>query len=148
MAETLNAAGRLHYGHAAPAFIRHLTTDLERLTDGAKAFIERFVAQACAKDADGQVSRVAQRFGLIAAAGEMAISAGIVRWGRGEARAACKRLFEEWIAVRRTSGPIEIENGILQVKRTLELDGVSRFTSWQTPGQPTINRLGAARQSR
>ena len=109
---------------------------------GAKAFIARFVAQACPKAADGQVPRVAQRFGLIAAAGEMAIAAGIVPWGRGEARAACKRLFEEWIAARGTSGPIEIENGIAQVKRSLELDGVSRFTAWHSPGQPTINRLG------
>ncbi len=29
LAEALNAGGRQHYGHAAPAFIRHLTGDLD-----------------------------------------------------------------------------------------------------------------------
>ncbi|ADP70325.1 protein of unknown function DUF927 [Rhodomicrobium vannielii ATCC 17100] len=142
LAEALNASGREHYGHAAPAFIRHLTGDLERLTEGAKAFIGRFVQQACAKDADGQVARVAGRFGLIAAAGELAIAAGIVPWRRGEVREACKRLFLEWLAARGTSGPIETQNGILQVKGFIELHGSSRFSSWHTPGQPTLNRVG------
>nr|WP_251134144.1 DUF927 domain-containing protein [Rhodomicrobium sp. Az07] len=142
LAEALNASGREHYGHAATAFIRHLTGDLERLTEGAKAFIGRFVQQACAKDADGQVARVAGRFGLIAAAGELAIAAAIVPWRRGDVRDACKRLFLEWVAARGTSGPIETQNGILQVKGFIELHGSSRFSSWHTPGQPTLNRVG------
>ena len=142
LAEALNAGAREHYGHAAPAFIRHLTSDLERLTEGAKAFIGRFVQQTCAKDADGQVARVAGRFGLIAAAGELAIAAGIVPWPRGEVREACKRLFFEWVAARGTSGPIETQNGMLQVKSFIELHGASRFTPWHTPGQPTLNRVG------
>jgi putative DNA primase/helicase len=72
----------------------------------------------------------------------MAASAGIVPWQHGQAKAACKRLFQEWIAERGTDGPIEIENGIQQVKRIIERDGASRFTSWLMPSQPTINRLG------
>ncbi len=142
LAEALTAAGRDHYGHAAPAFIRHLTGDLDRLTEGTKAYIARFIQQNCGKDADGQVSRVAARFGLIAAAGELAITAGIVPWARGEVREACKRLFAEWIAARGTAGPIETQNGMLQVKSFIELHGSSRFTPWHSPAHPTINRVG------
>ena len=85
--------------------------------------VAKFIGQVCQPDADGRVARVAQRFGLIAAAGEMAIAAGIVPWTRGDASRACKRLFAEWVAARGTSGPIEIENGILQIRRIIERDG-------------------------
>ena len=85
---------------------------------------------------------MAGRFGLIAAAGEFAIAAGIVPWPRGEVREACKRLFAEWVGARGTTGPIETENGIQQVKAFIELHGSSRFSSWNTPNQPTLNRVG------
>jgi putative DNA primase/helicase len=142
LADALNAASREHYGHAAPAFIAHLTSDLDRLSESTKAFIARFVEQSCAKEADGQVSRVAQRFGLIAAAGELAITARVVPWKRGEVREICKQLFAEWVAARGTAGPIETQNGLQQVRSFIELHGSSRFTPWHTPNQTTINRVG------
>ncbi len=145
LAQALDAAGREHYGHAAPAFIRYLTQDMERLTGGARDFVAKFTGQVCPQHADGQVVRVAQRFGLIAAAGEMAIAAGIVPWKRGEPSRACKQLFAEWIAARGTSGPIEIENALLQIKRIIERDGPARFTPWHLPSHLTISRLGFVR---
>ncbi len=144
-AQALDAAGREHYGHAAPAFIRHLTASREKLTAMARVYIARFVTDVCSNKADGQVSRVAQRFGLIAAAGEIANTAGIVPWNKGDARAACQKLFEGWLAERGTDGPIEIQNGIQQVMRVLDRDGASRFTPWDAWSQPTINRLGFAK---
>ena len=145
LAQALDAAGRQHYGHAAPALIRYLTGDTERLVEGTRAFIGRFIKQSCPENADGQVSRVAQRFALIAAAGEMAIASGIVPWKRGIVRSTCKQLFDQWIAARGTSGPIEIENAILQIKRIIERDGPARFTPWDSPSLLTINRLGLVR---
>ena len=142
LAQALDAAGREHYGHAAPAFIRYLTAGTEHLVENARAFIGKFVKQTAPAEADGQVSRVAQRFGLIAAAGEMAIAAGIVPWKRGDPSRACRQLFSEWVAGRGTSGPIEIQTGIQQVKLFLELHGSSRFTAWDNPNQPTLNRVG------
>ena len=142
LAQALDAAGREHYGHAAPAFIRYLTQDMERLTGGAREFVAKFIGQVCQPDADGQVVRVAQRFALIASAGEMAVAAGIVPWTRGDASRACKRLFAQWVAARGTSGPIEIENGILQIRRIIERDGPARFTPWHLPSHLTISRLG------
>ncbi len=69
-AEALTAAGLKHYGHAAPAFLKHITGDLDGVVEGAKTFIARFVDHACDKDADGRVRRVCSRFALVAAAGE------------------------------------------------------------------------------
>jgi putative DNA primase/helicase len=144
-AEALTAAGLKHYGHAAPAFLKHITEDLSAIVEGTKAFLARFVDQTCDKDADGQVRRVCSRFALIAAAGELAITAGIVPWSQGDARETCKRLFAEWVGARGTKGPIEVENGIAQLKAFLELHGSSRFTDWETPSAPTINRVGFRR---
>ena len=144
-AEALTAAGLKHYGHAAPAFLKHITQDLGAIVEGTKAFLARFADQTCRKDADGQVRRVCSRFALIAAAGELAIVAGIVPWDKGEVREACKRLFNEWVGARGTTGPIEIQNGFAQLKAFIELHGSSRFTDWETPSAPTINRVGFRR---
>ena len=144
-AEALTAAGLKHYGHAAPAFLKHIAQDLAAIVEGTKAFIARFVDQACDKDADGQVRRVCSRFALIAAAGELAIAAGVVPWPQGDARETCKSLFLEWVKARGTTGPIEIQNGVAQLKAFLELHGASRFTDWETPSAPTINRVGFRR---
>jgi putative DNA primase/helicase len=54
-------------------------------------------------------------------------------WKRGAVRSTCKQLFDQWIAARGTSGPIEIENAIVQIKRIIERDGPTRFTPWDSP---------------
>jgi hypothetical protein len=46
------------------------------------------------------VVRVADRFALAAAAGEMAATLGILPWGAGEAEAAAARCFADWLAAR------------------------------------------------
>ena len=48
--------------------------------------------------------RVCSRFALIAAAGELAITAEIVLWKQGDARETCKRLFAEWVGARERQG--------------------------------------------
>jgi putative DNA primase/helicase len=49
------------------------------------------------EDADGQVARVAARFGLIAAAGELPIAADILPWTEGEAERSAFACLRAWL---------------------------------------------------
>ena len=86
-----------------------------------------WLATAVPAKADGQVGRVAARFALVAAAGELATALGILPWSEGEASAAAARCFKDWLAARGDSGPEEISEGIRQVRAFIELHGTSRF---------------------
>jgi putative DNA primase/helicase len=57
--------------------------------------IKLFMGEHCRLDADGQVQRVAQRFALVAAAGELGIALGVLPWPRDEANRALARSFED-----------------------------------------------------
>lgn len=82
------------YGTAGPAFVRRLIEDQEN-----RNLIEEFSECKAVMDAhNAQAGRVADRFAVIALAGELAIEYGIVPWETGTALNACKLLFDEWVA--------------------------------------------------
>jgi putative DNA primase/helicase len=93
---------------------------------------DNFIAANMPAGSDGQVRSVAGRFGLIAAAGEMAREFGILPWPEDEAIRACQRGFRDWLAQRGTVGSSEKHNAIRQVRAFLELHGSSRFAEIQT----------------
>jgi putative DNA primase/helicase len=140
LADHLKAAAAEHYGHPLRAFLRRLIA--EPAYDRIKRFVDEFVAEVTPVVADGQVRRVAARFAVIAAGGEMAQQYGIVPWEAGEARTAAVRLFGEWLALRGGSEPAEIEDGLAAVRRFLETHGASRFAPWGEPDRPVHNRAG------
>jgi putative DNA primase/helicase len=67
--DAIQKATRTHYGHAGPAFVRHLieSGEADQLSATLAAMIEKFPADG------GQQSRAAERFALVALAGELAI---------------------------------------------------------------------------
>jgi putative DNA primase/helicase len=145
LAKQLEEAACVHYGTAGPAFVRAII-DADPAEVGALA---KEKAGAFVKDvADGeggQVTRVARRFGLIAAAGELAIQFGILPWRKGSAIEAVKTIFKKWHEGRPAGkGPAEIENGITQVAMLINMYGDSRFESpTSTEGQrPVHERWG------
>ena len=73
------------------------------------------------------MSRVGRRFGLIAAAGELAAGLGILPWPEGEAERAAARCFNDWLQARGGTGSAELRDGIAQVRAFLEAHGSSRF---------------------
>lgn len=75
----------------------------------------------------GQVSRVAARFGLVAAGGEMARRAGVLPWPSGEAMRGVKRCFRDWLVGRGGIEPAEDTDAVAAVRRFIELHGTSRF---------------------
>lgn len=126
-ARHLKAAANEHYGVAAPDFVQFIVNDYNGCAETALSYQREFVAEHCPAGADGQVSRVAARFGLVAAAGEMATAFGVVPWQPGEATASALRCYRAWLDVRGGIEPTEEKHGIAAVRRFIELHGSSRF---------------------
>jgi len=144
LSRALTDAIQKHFGTAGPAFVEALIANRKDSLANARQIIATFSA-GMATGADGQVQRVAQRFGLIAAAGELAIGYGVVPWPEGAAIDAARTCFGAWRTARGTDGPAEIEQAIAHLRATIERDGASRFQQIDNP-QPVHRRLGYMRK--
>lgn len=138
-----DASGRF-YGTPAREYLRRLTEDLDGLHEALIEGRRRWASRYCTVGADGQVQRVAARFGLVAAAGELASTMGILPWEDGEASLAAKGCFDAWVEARGGVGAAEVVSGLMQVRRFISLHGESRFTpvGKSEADRPTINRAG------
>lgn len=145
LARAFKVAATTAYGTAGPAFIRAL---IDNGVDGEaiRALVSEFVAAEVPRGADGQVDRAAQRFGLIMAAGELAIAFGIVPWRASAAREAAGWALGQWIAGRGGSEPAEVRQAIEAVRLIIQQHGESRFEAIGGDGdgdaRPVHNRLG------
>lgn len=120
------AAGE-HFGTAAGAFLEILTRDFDGIAPAVISYRDEFMVARCPGNADGQVSRVAARFGLVAAGGEMATAFGVLPWEPGEATRAAATCFGDWLSTRGGIEPAEERDGIAAVRRFIELHGMARF---------------------
>jgi putative DNA primase/helicase len=96
LADQFKAGAQEAYGTAGPAFVREL---VKRGIDASeiKRRVAEFVTKNIDKDAVAETGRVANAFGLIAAAGELAAEFGIVDWAEGTATKAAKEKFDRWV---------------------------------------------------
>lgn len=127
LADHLRRASQAHSGHAARAFLEQITDDPNATAETVREYVASWLTATLPPQADGQVGRVAARFALVAAAGELATALDILPWPAGEASAAASRCFADWLAARGDSGPEEITAGLRRVRAFLELHGTSRF---------------------
>ncbi|MBA3707222.1 MAG: DUF927 domain-containing protein [Planctomycetes bacterium] len=121
-----DAASR-RYGMAGPAFVERLArmpiTDVRAYYQNIEAaFIARFVPPGSHR----QVARVASRFAMVAAAGEMATWWGITGWAPDEALAAVGVCFTAWL-INRGNGSSEEDTYVKTVKTYLERYGEAHF---------------------
>ncbi len=146
-ADALKDAARRCYGAAGRRFLDWVVDNRDRVRDAVEQQRAAFLAENCPGHADGQVVRAAQRFALIAAAGEIAREAGVVPWEPHEATTGVACCFDAWLRARGTPGAVEDANALAQVRRYFEQHGESRFTPWfgDSPDRPTINRAGFRR---
>jgi putative DNA primase/helicase len=150
-AKRLRRACERHHGHAAPLFLEHLVTNRATAVAMVRERMERWLTTNLGSGSAGQVSRVAARFALIAAAGELATSWGILPWPADTANTAAAACFKAWLEHRGGTGPAEIREGLAQLRLFLEQYGTSRFeAAWEIdPADPTtgvINRAGFRRR--
>ena len=127
LADHLRRSGEAHSGHAARAFLEQIADDPAATAEAVREWATNWLTATLPAKADGQVARVAARFALVAAAGELATALDILPWPAGEASAAATRCFNDWLAARGDNGPEEITAGLRQVRAFLESHGTSRF---------------------
>jgi putative DNA primase/helicase len=143
LADQIKAAAQASYGSAGPEFIRCLIADgIYKYPDDIRAMIDAFRNNYAPKDADGQVQRVIDRFGLVAAAGEFACEFGIVPWQKGDALEGARRCFTDWFDSRGGVEAGEVQEAIAQVRLFIEQPGDSRFQPIGAPDRPVNNRAG------
>ena len=144
LAKAFKLAASTHYGTAGPEFVRQIVGEgAEGIGGMVRDSVAAFVKANILAGADGQIDRAAQRFGLIAAAGELAIQFGVAPWQEGEAMAAAAWALAQWIKGRGGSEPMEARQAIEQVQGIIEKHGETRFDSLDNPGgHPVQNRLG------
>jgi putative DNA primase/helicase len=129
-------AGR-NYGVIIREFLEKITDDPSAVTAQLKEIRQQFVDRFCPRYADGQVKRVAARFGLVAAAGELAARLRVLPWPDGEALAGAGKCFAAWVDARGGVDAAEVTRGVEQVRAFFQQFGVSRFSE--------IGRSGEAR---
>lgn len=127
-----------HYGHLGPAFIEMLY-GLDRF-ELLKEFAD---LRASFITDNAQAGRVADRFAVIAFAGEKAISFGLLPWPTGSALADCHQLYGEWLC---EAGKSDAENRkvLNGIQDFIDRHGSSRFSALEdkNPDNRVINRAG------
>jgi putative DNA primase/helicase len=150
LSKHLKAASERHKGHAIGEFLERVAPDHAAVADAVKQAIAEWTIEHLPEGADGQVSRVAARFGLVAAAGELAAAMGILPWLEGEACNAAAICFRAWLDRRGGAGAMETDDAIAQVRAFIEQHGASRFEpiGEHTPeyDHKIINRAGFKRK--
>jgi uncharacterized protein (DUF927 family) len=157
-----NAAAK-YYGTPIRAFLTYLAKNVNEVTAGLSLTKADFLAKHVPEGADGQVERAANRFALVAAAGELAAACGVLPWEPGEAINGATACFNAWLDQRAAGiGAGEIAAATAQIQKFFEAHGESRFTEWRadTPKgnfldddldshepRPTINRAGVKRKT-
>ena len=137
--------------HGAPgrAFLQWCAAHWGDLGARLRTTVQALVAEWVTDSASGQVLRVARRFALVAAAGELATEIGLTGWDRSESEWAARTCFDAWLAARGGDGNGEVTAMLRQVRRFLEAHGEGRFTWWHRAADDhsakTLQRAGFRR---
>ncbi|MEG3176190.1 DUF927 domain-containing protein [Sphingomonas sp. RB3P16] len=150
-ARMIKSAAAEFYGTAALAYLEEVTALRDQVGDIIAASVAEFGSTYVPDGADGQVERGARRFGLVAAAGELAIALGILPWPKGEATGAAAVMFKSWIRRRGGTGAAEDRNIIERLRLFIEAHGDSRFAPMIEPEdgfhRQILNRAGFYRNA-
>ncbi|CAM4068856.1 DUF927 domain-containing protein [Pseudomonas wadenswilerensis] len=135
----LTVAVGANHGHIGPAFVERLLA-----SDDRPGLLEDFAGiRAQFAEDNAQAGRVADRFAVIALAGEMAIAYGLLPWTPGTALADCQLLYGEWLS-RVGGGNAEDRQILAGILDFIDKHGSSRFSDVedQSPDAKVFNRAG------
>lgn len=134
-----------YYGRAGSEYLENLcaTIDNDNTPEKLRLHLTKLTKELLPANASGQASRGAERFALVAIAGELATRFGLTGWKVGEAELAATVCFNAWINSRGGAGNHEALDILSQVASFFEAHGESRFTPIEAIGErTTINRAG------
>ncbi|MDL2267817.1 hypothetical protein LJC46_07525 [Desulfovibrio sp. OttesenSCG-928-G15] len=131
-----------YYGAPLRFFLERLTENLGYNIDEVRTTANEFQQKNLPEGCSPQVERVCARFGLLAAAGELAISFGILPLTAGSAIQAAKDYFAIWTDERGSIGDMEVESAFVRLKEFIELHAENRFIPAEGAASPyTPNNL-------
>ncbi|MDU8498161.1 DUF927 domain-containing protein [Pseudomonas syringae] len=132
LSDALKARVSKYYGTPLTAFLSALCKSGEMLgwTAMLRRTVERFIAKALPASASGQAHRAAARFGLAAAAGELATAFGVTGWPEGTATTAAQVCLNAWLHERGGAGNMEGDAIVSRLQQVIERFGESRFSRW------------------
>jgi putative DNA primase/helicase len=111
LAAHLNAAALLAHGTLGRAWLSWLVeAESRRLSAELRERMAGFAGLALPAAAADDIRSTAERFALVAAAGEMATAAGLTGWPAGQAQAAALTLFRTWLDSRRATAGTTTNN--------------------------------------
>ena len=145
LADDIKKAAKAYYGVAGAAFVKAIgNKGIESIVATVRETQDVFRTNVIKGTPTGQVLRVADRLGLVAAAGELAVDLGILPWQAGTVAGAVKVIFDGWHEDRGGDDPAEVRTAIEQIRALLERHGDSRFdsASAEPNTRPVIDRLG------
>jgi putative DNA primase/helicase len=124
------------HGTAGRAFLEKLVGDLPTSLDDVRQAVDLFMASCVSNIQVGQVRRVATRFAVIGAAGELATEFGLTGWDEGEAMAAVQACFEAWVHQRGGMTNSDETWALADVHLFFEKYGEARFHPWDAGTPP------------
>lgn len=146
LSQSLTQACHRYHGMAGREFIKRFVQEESGKARACQMF-ERYRRLLVGNATSGQIMRTANRFALIATAGELATSYEITGWKEGEAFWGIKKCFESWLE-RHGEGDLKEEtHALAQVRHFFQQHGESRFSLWvdsdnDPSSQKTFHRAG------
>ncbi len=137
LSKALTEAARRNYGGAFVAYLEKLAKHQHEVADTVKEAQRKFQTAHLSEGAHGQARRVADRFALVGAAGELAQRWGIVPWQPGEAMQAARTCFDAWLSRRGGEGNAEERAALQAVREFLRRYGESAFSDMDRPANDT-----------
>ncbi len=122
------------YGSPIRAFLERFIPARASSIQEIRKCREFFLADYLGNNSSGEVGRVASRLGLIAAAGELAVSLGVLPWRAGEAYEGVGKCFKSWVENRGGNGAADVTRALEQIRQFLFENTPNRF--------PTLNQDG------
>ena len=130
-ARHLKQQATTYYGTASNEFLTKFIAD----KDASLKFVQQtrydIAAEITPISADGQVKRVAGRFALVAAAGELAIKLEVLPFEKGEAIKAAKTCFSDWLQERGGLASGEFTRAVTRLAGFIERSKNSKFENWE-----------------
>lgn len=132
----LRTAAKRTFGAPFRAYMRHVVDNQAELEERCRREVRRFSETYAPKNSSNEVGRAAARFGVVAAAGELASYIGVTGWNPGDAESAALRCFQSWILERGSVRSSDEDEAIRSVRQFLQRFGASRFQDMR--GQSTV----------
>lgn len=157
LSAALLAACSKYHGTAIYTLLEKLANTAERVqvAEWFQSFRKDFLNTLLENSAGGQVGRAADKFALVAFAGEYATSLGLTGWESGHAADAVMTCARAWLAFRGTAGNLEDKQALDHIREMLLFHGESNFSRIDKDGSSpddngirTLKRWGWVRKGK